>query len=191
LTPDYDFKTFPTLETPRLILRELIADDDDAVYIIRSDIEVTRHNTGAPYTDIQQARTLISDIAWNYKDQSEIRWGITLKTDPSWVIGMCGYNYWIRRDQRVSIGYDLARAYWDNGIMTEALGAICRFGFEQMGLHRIEADVSADNPASGRVLEKLGFKQEGRLREQYWEWGEFHDLLLYSLLRREFERGVP
>jgi len=191
MTANYDFSAFPTLETPRLILRELIADDDDAVYIIRSDIEVTRHNTGAPYTDIQQARTLISDIGWNYKDQSEIRWGITLKTDPTWVIGMCGYNYWIRRDQRVSIGYDLAHAYWGNGIMTEALSAICRFGFEQMGLHRIEADVSADNPASGRVLEKLGFKQEGRLREQYWEWGEFHDLLLYSLLRREFERGVP
>lgn len=191
MTASYDFSAFPTLETPRLLLRQLIADDDDAVFIIRSDIEVTRHNTGAPYTDIQQARSLISDIAWNYKDQSEIRWGITLKTDPTWVIGMCGYNYWIRRDQRVSIGYDLARAYWGNGIMTEALGAICRFGFEQMGLHRIEADVSADNPASARVLEKLGFKQEGRLREQYWEWGEFHDLLLYSLLRREFERGVP
>jgi len=190
MNSDYDFSVFPTLETPRLILRELIADDDDAVFIIRSDIEVTRHNIGAPYTNIQQARTLISDIVWNSRDQSEIRWGITLKSDPGWVIGMCGYNYWIRRDQRAAIGYDLAQASWGQGIMTEALDAICRFGFQQMKLHRIEADVSAENPASARVLEKIGFQQEGRLREQYYEWGEYHDLLLYSLLQHEFERGA-
>ena len=191
IQPDYDFKTFPTLETPRLILRELLETDTDAVFMIRGDIEVTRHNIGAAYTDVEQARELIRNIKWNYPDLYELRWGIALKDDPAWVIGMCGYNYWIRKDERASIGYDLAQAYWGQGIMTEALRAIIRFGFDHMKLHRVEADVSADNPASMRVLEKLGFKFEGRLREQYWDWGDYHDLLLYALLQPEFERGEP
>lgn len=188
---DYDFTTFPTLETPRLLLREIVDTDADAIFLIRGDIEVTRHNTGAPYTDIKEARDLIKNMAWNYSDLHELRWGIALKNDPAWLIGMCGYNYWIRKDERASLGYDLAYAHWGQGIMTEALRAIIGFGFTRMKLHRVEADVSAENPASARVLEKLGFKFEGRLREQYWDWGEFHDLLLYSLLAREFERGVP
>jgi ribosomal-protein-alanine N-acetyltransferase len=191
IQPDYDFKTFPTLETSRLILRELLETDTDAVFIIRGDIEVTRHNIGAPYTDVEQARELIRNIKWNYPDLYELRWGIALKDDPAWVIGMCGYNYWIRKDERASIGYDLAQSHWGRGIMTEALRAIIRFGFDHMKLHRVEADVSADNPASMRVLEKLGFKFEGRLREQYWDWGDYHDLLLYALLQPEFERGEP
>jgi len=187
---DYDFKTFPILETPRFILRQMVEADADAVFAIRNDLEVTRHNIGAPYTDKEQALALIRDMAWNYGDQHELRWGITLKHDPSWVIGMCGYNYWIRRDQRAAIGYDLAQAHWGQGIMPEALRAIIGFGFQHMSLHRIEADVSAENVASQRVLENLGFQTEGRLREQYFEWGEFHDLMLYSLLHHEFDGGA-
>lgn len=186
----YDFHTFPTLESTRLILREIVEDDAAAVFAIRSDINVTRHNTGTPYTEIQQARALIRDMSWNFGSPNELRWGIALKNDPDWLIGMCGYNYWIRQDQRASLGYDLAYAHWGQGVMPEALRAIIGFGFQHMELHRVEADVSADNPNSVRVLEKLGFQFEGRLREQYRDDTGFHDLLLYSLLRHEFERGA-
>jgi [ribosomal protein S5]-alanine N-acetyltransferase len=182
----FDFSYFPTLRTQRLILRELVPEDAEAIFAIRGDYEVTRLNTGEAYYRVEQAAALIRSIRNAYDEQSELRWGITLK-GTNVVIGMCGYNYWVRRDYRGCIGYDLARAYWGQGIMTEAVRSVIRFGFERMQLNRIEADASAENIASIRVLEKLGFKQEGIEREQYYEDGQFHDLVLFALLRREYQ----
>lgn len=159
--------------------------DAEAIFRIRGDYEVVKHNTGKAYISIDQAKALIEIIAEKYEEQKEIRWGITLKPDQT-VIGMCGYNYWHREDFRASVGYDLARAHWGKGIMSEALGAVVRFGFEHMNLNRVEADVSAENPASVRVLEKMGFQLEGRQRQQYFQDAAFHDLLMYGLLRGEF-----
>jgi [ribosomal protein S5]-alanine N-acetyltransferase len=99
---------------------------------------------------------------------------------------MVGYNYWHRKDRRASVGYDLARAYWKQGIMTEALQAVIDFGFERMDLNRIEADCAVENEASARVLLRIGFRQEGIQREQYFEAGRFWDLRLFALLRREY-----
>jgi len=186
--PDqFDFEKFPVLKTERLILRELTPDDVDAIYAMRSDYEVTRLNIGSAYTSVDQARMLIESILDNYQRENELRWAITLKNGDNTVIGMCGYNYWARRDFRGSIGYDLARTYWRQGIMTEAVRAIVQFGFEQMQLNRIEADASVENEASIRILEKLGFQHEGIEREQYFEGGEFHDLMLFSLLKRDYK----
>jgi ribosomal-protein-alanine N-acetyltransferase len=182
----FDFVTFPRIETPRLILRELVAQDAEAIFHIRGDYEVTKYNTGPAYKRIEQAADLIAAIAHAYQEKAELRWGITLKGDDT-VIGMCGFNYWIRQDARSSVGYDLARAYWGQGIMTEAIRAIVAFGFEHMGLNRIEADADARNPTSGRVLEKVGFRREGIQREQFYENGSFNDLMLFALLRRDYE----
>ena len=99
---------------------------------------------------------------------------------------MCGFNYWVRHDRRASIGYDLARPYWGQGIMSEAVRAMVDFGFKRMDLNRIEADADERNPASARVLAKIGFRREGVQQEQFYENGEFHNLLLFSLLRREY-----
>lgn len=181
----FDFSFFPVLKTERLTLRQLTLDDSAAVYAMRSDYEVTRLNIGAAYTNLGQARALIESILDNYQRHNELRWGITLKNGDNTVIGMCGYNYWARHDFRGSVGYDLARAYWGQGIMTEAVHAVIQFGFERMALNRIEADASVENEASIRILEKLGFQREGIEREQYFEGGEFHDLILFSLLRRD------
>jgi [ribosomal protein S5]-alanine N-acetyltransferase len=185
----FDFTTFPVLETERLILREIAPADAPGIFRIRGDYEVTKYNSGAPYTTIDQARDLIKAIAASYHEKKEIRWGITLKGQvfgPDSIIGMCGYNYWSRRDFRGSVGYDLAHAYWGRGIMPEALQAMLAFGFERMNLNRIEADASVYNTASIRVLEKLGFQQEGIQREQYFEDGAFHDLALFALLKHEY-----
>ena len=185
----FDFSTFPVLHTPRLLLRELTPNDEQSVYAFRSDYEVTRLNIGAAYTSPLQAQLLIEGIRQEFEQQVAIRWGIT-RHDSAEVIGMCGFNYWNRTDRRASIGYDLARPAWGQGYMPEALKAMIAFGFEQMQLNRIEADCSAENVASQRVLEKLGFFKEGCSREQYFEHGRFHDLFLYSFLRREWQ-GKP
>jgi [ribosomal protein S5]-alanine N-acetyltransferase len=184
-SPPFDFEAFPILETPRLLLRELTLNDAEAVYRIRSDYQVTIYNLGEPYTRIDQAISLIESIREGFEAHLELRWGITLKPSPT-VIGMCGYNYWMRDHYRGSVGYDLARAYWGKGIMPEAIRAVVEFGFQRMRLNRIEADVLAENNASIRVLEKVGFVREGVLRERDFERGAFRDLVLYGLLKREY-----
>ncbi len=184
--PTFDFGPFPVLVTERLILREMMPEDGPGVFAIRGDYEVTKYNGGMNYTRLDQAEALIASIRDAYRDRRSVRWGITLKGGDDRVIGMCGYNYWIRSDYRGSIGYDLARAYWGRGYMTEAIRAILAFGFEAMALNRVEADASSPNVASIRVLEKVGFLREGHQREQYYENGEFGDLVLFSLLRRDF-----
>ena len=186
LEPIFNFGPFPTLETDRLVLRELDLDDAAAVYAFRSDEEVARYNSDPPYTSINQARQLIADIRKSYSKKMSLRWGVVLKGESD-VIGMCGYNYWNQTDRRGSIGYDLAQPYWHRGIMSEAVRAVVAFGFDQMHLNRIEADCTAENEASARLLRRLGFQQEGVEREQYFEDGRFWDLLLFSLLRREYK----
>ncbi len=184
--PAFDFAAFPVLESERLILREIVTADAEAIFRIRGDYEVTKYNSGTPYDTVDQALDLIAAMAAAYQDKAEIRWGITLKSDPHTVIGMCGFNYWNRRDARGSVGYDVVRSQWGKGIMTEALREVLRFGFERMELNRIEADADARNAGSARVLMKLGFKREGIQREQFFEDGAFQDLVLFSLLHREF-----
>lgn len=186
MTALFDFSTFPILESERLILREIVETDADAVFAIRGDYEVTKYNSGAAYVSRDQARNLIAGIRLDYEAGESIRWGITVKGDDT-LVGMCGFNYWNRQDHRASIGYDLLRKRWGQGIMPETLRVILEFGFRHMNLNRIEADTSLHNLASVRVLEKLGFRQEGRQREQYFEDGQFHDLLLFALLKRDYE----
>lgn len=187
MKPSFDFTSFPILYTSRLILREIVLPDAEAILSIRGDVRVTRLNSGKPMQTLDEARELIMKGRQAYDDHRRIDWGIVLKAAPeAGLVGRCGFNYWLRQDRRASIGYDLGYAYWGEGIMTEAVGAIVQFGFEQMRLNRIEADTDAENFGSMRVLEKVGFKREGVQREQYFEWEEFHDLVLYALLKKDF-----
>ena len=181
----FDFSQFPILETERLRLREIVNRDAKAIFAIRGDYEVTKYNSGAPLQHLSQAEDLIRGMADSFILRDEIRWGITLKPDDT-VIGIVGYNYWNRTDHRGSIGFDLNRAYWRRGIMSEAVTAIINFGFEQMKLNRVEADASVYNDASIGMMKSLGFQQEGVQREQYFENRTYHDLVLFGLLKREW-----
>ena len=183
----FGFRAFPTLETPRLRLREMVPSDADALFTLRGDYEVTHYNIGAAYPDITHAHSLIDAMTRLYHEEKELRWGITLPDEGDTVIGMIGFNSWHRIDRRGSIGFDLARAFWRRGIMREAVEAVLQFGFLQMGLNRIEADASAENVASIALLTSRGFRHEGTQRDHYWEDDTFHDLLLFGLLHRDWE----
>jgi RimJ/RimL family protein N-acetyltransferase len=80
-----------------------------------------------------------------------------------------------------------AREYWDRGYGTDVVRTICRFGFEDLDLHRIELTVAAYNPRAQRVYENVGFVVEGRMREHRYIAGRYHDTLVMGLLRRDFE----
>lgn len=186
----FDFMDFPTLHTDRLLLREIVAGDADAIFAIRGDYAVTRLNIGAAYTSVDEARDLIESMTRAYQERRALRWGVCIRNgeEVGPVVGMCGFNYWDQTDRRASVGFDLAQACWGRGIMGETLRAVLRFGFVEMNLNRIEADTSADNLPSIRLLERVGFCCEGTQRQQYWEaeTGAFADLHLYALLRYEW-----
>lgn len=177
--------TFPVLETPRLVLRELRADDADAIYALFSDPAVTRYHDLDTFTAAAQAHEFIARMRQRFANRAGIRWGIVRENDM--VIGTGGFNRWNIHDRFAHLGYDLAQAAWGQGIMTEAIGAMIRFGFDGLDLNRIEAETMLDNVASMRVLAKCGFREEGVLRQRYFWKGAFHDMRMFSLLRREYD----
>jgi RimJ/RimL family protein N-acetyltransferase len=93
-------------------------------------------------------------------------------------------------NRRAEIGYGLDRAFWRQGYMHEALKALVSHAFNDLSLHRLEADVDPRNAGSIRTLEKLGFQREGYLRERWHVDGEIQDALFYGLLRPEWEKAV-
>lgn len=187
--PEAVYGAFPSLETPNLILREIVPEDAKALFSVFSDGAVTRHYDLETFDRVEQASDLIERFARRYGSQVGVRWGIARRERPGILVGTCGYNIWIQPNRRALLGYDLARCWWRQGIMTEALTAVMRFGFRGMGLNRIEATVFEDNTASHRLLEKLGFVSEGVLREYEFLKGAYVDMRLFSLLRREARRA--
>jgi RimJ/RimL family protein N-acetyltransferase len=92
--------------------------------------------------------------------------------------------------RRAEIGYALGRAHWGRGYIHEALQAVMKYAFNELNLHRIEADVDPRNTASIKTLERLGFQREGFLRERWQVGGELQDALFYGLLRPDWEEGI-
>jgi ribosomal-protein-alanine N-acetyltransferase len=95
------------------------------------------------------------------------------------------------RTARVEIGYVLGRAYWRQGYATEALLAVCRQAFEEMGIRRIEAEARPDNVASNQLLQSLGFIHEGRLRQRWTAKGETYDTNIYGCLVADWLERNP
>jgi [ribosomal protein S5]-alanine N-acetyltransferase len=176
------FQTFPTLETSRLVLREITLDDAEDMFRNYSDPQVMRYWGQAPLQSLDEMHHKIAGIAAAFTAREGIRWGIALKGSDR-LIGSCGHWRLLKEHLRSEIGYELSIEHWGKGLMPEAIGAIVRFGFERMGLHTIEAQIDPKNQASRRVLEKLGFIQEGYFRENYFFNGEFTDTAVLSLLK--------
>lgn len=179
----FNFEAFPEIETERLVLREIMPDDAPAVFAIFSDAEVMRYYDLNAYQNPDQAAELIDFFDESFEVERAIRWGIERKSDQR-LIGTCGY-VWLRQ-YRGEIGYELARAHWRNGYMQEALDAILEFGFDELQLNRIEALVMLENLASAQLLRKIGFQQEGILRQHDFFKEAFHDMRLFALLKDEF-----
>lgn len=179
------FDKFPEMETERLILRQIHPSDAEAVFAILSDGSVTEFYDDDPFPSVSGSLDQIEVWERIFQRHWGIRWGIGLKSGGG-LIGTCGYYSIHSLHKRAGIGYELARAHWTQGMMTEALTAILEFGFEALELNRAEAFVMPENTASIRLLEKLDFINEGLLAK-YENWGSkgFVDLYIFALLRPE------
>lgn len=152
--------TFPTLSTPRLLLRELTLADAPAVFEHFADEAVTRYLDIEPCRSLQEAK----DIIQFHMDDSGCRWGL-FEHHSKHLVGTCGFHCWVPdQNTKAEIGYDLAQAYWGQGLMAEALAVALDFGFEAMDLAMIEATTEVANTRSIRLLGKCGFQQERALR---------------------------
>jgi ribosomal-protein-alanine N-acetyltransferase len=176
-------QAFPQLETDRLILRELRLDEADqlALFHIFSDSRVTRYYNLNTFTALEEAWPLLQRRHNRFWQRQGVRWAITLKGNDE-MIGSCGFNMLNRKKQTGELGYELARPFWQQGIMTEAVTAAVAYGITHLALRCIEAWVMPANRASANLLLKVGFQSEGVLKGKgYWN-GRFHDLELFSLL---------
>lgn len=187
----FDFSYFPSLETERLRLRQLTHDDAEALVEIFGNPDVLRYLSGGPPCNTREEAIGVIDWmhSW-FAAQNGLRWGITLRGEDN-VIGTCGFHFWERENRRCDIGYDLIPTYWKRGYITEAAHAMVRWCFENLNLHRIQADCTAGNLGSERVLEKVGFTHEGTWRESCFEHGRFVNIKQYGLLRREYLPEPP
>ena len=150
---------FPELETVRLRLRLLTLEDHEAVFAHFADEEVTRFMDIPPCRHIGEA----DEIIRFHLEDSGCRWGIFDKSTGQ-LAGTVGYHCWVTGESsRAEIGFDLSRNYWGQGFMAEALPQVLTFGFEGMGLERIEATVEPANERSLRLVSRLGFQRENEL----------------------------
>lgn len=177
------FAAFPVLETKRLVLRAPAPEDAAAIFRIMADPQVMRYFGSPPMTAPDEATQRVAGFTESFQEQSGIRWAITLRESGEF-IGSCGFWRLVKAHFRAEIGYELAPEWWGQGLMPEALSAALSFGFTIMGLHSVEAQIDPENNGSRRVLEKLGFVQEGYFRESFYEplQRRFTDTAVFSLL---------
>lgn len=181
-----NFEKFPILETERLILKQIKIDDVNDLYVIISDEEVARYEYFYPVKSVDEAGKFIKRYLEEFQDEDEITWGLYLKSTNR-LIGTCCMGDFVKSAMRSEIGYSVARDMWNKGFATEAISKLLEYGFENIGLNRIEATITPGNEASVRVLEKLGFTQEGIVRERDLIKGKLEDGIIMSILKREYK----
>ena len=174
-----------TIETERLILRKLSVKDAEAMFRNwASDPEVTKFLTWPPHASVDATRELLSEWSDNYSKDDYYQWGIELKS-PGEVIGSISVVGMKDELDMVHIGYCIGRAWWHQGIMTEALGALIDFFFNEVGCNRIESRHDLNNPNSGEVMKKCGMRLEGIKRSADKNNQGICDVAEYAILRSD------
>jgi len=173
------------LHTPRARLREVRLDDAEALLDIYGDPQGVRY-LGRPPQTMEQVQTRLQRMREDIERGEAAFW---VMTDPGAdrALAYLGFFRWDAPHQTAELGYVLAPARWGQGLMREVLPVLVRHGFEVLGLHRMEARIDPGNVASIKLVERLGFKPEGSLRDRTLNAdGSREELLLFGLLRPEF-----
>lgn len=199
------------LETPRLLLREFVQDDFAAVHSYATDPDVVRFMVWGPNSEDDTRNFIANILAWQQAQPRKV-FDLAVETKENRrLIGSCGFHlartisegssqsigqgtaadynldpHSHTRDQHAAVGYCFSKEAWGQGYATEAATAVLRFGFEQLGLHKIFATCDVDNKGSARVLEKIGMRREGHFLEDIKIKRQWRDSFLYSALNRDW-----
>jgi RimJ/RimL family protein N-acetyltransferase len=177
----------PTLRTERLLLRPLEPSDASRIRELAGAREIAANTLTIPHPyEEGMAEAWIAEAAAAARRGEKLVLAVT--TDADGLVGTAGLDLQPEH-RRAELGYWIGIPYWGRGFATEAARAVVDHGFGPLGLHRIHARVFPRNPASGRVLEKLGMQHEGRLRGHILKWDEFEDVESYGILSTEWGSG--
>jgi RimJ/RimL family protein N-acetyltransferase len=166
-------------------LRQLREEDADALFDVFSDPEVTRYWSSPPMTDRIEARALLAEIDTLREEGTLLQWGIVEAGGGS-VVGTATLAEINREHRRAELGFALRRGLWGRGLASEAVSLLLDQAFGAMGLHRIEADTDPGNQSAMRLLERLGFRREGYLPQRWFVGGQWHDTVLFGLLKPDW-----
>ena len=179
------FEDFPQLQTERLLLRKQGLKDAPHLQQMRSSEQVMLYMDSDRHDDVQTSEAFISRNLESYEQKSGFFWVITAAETGSY-LGDIILRKIDRSNARAEIGYTLKPEFWGRGYMKEAMGAVIKFGFKDLQLHSIEANINPANTTSRNLLLKMGFLKEAYFRENYYYNGRFLDSEIYSLLERNF-----
>lgn len=179
------FRTPPRLETQRLVLRMIGREDLCDMFDYSSREEVTRYLLWSPHPSIAYTRGYIRAVCKHYRVGDFYDWAIVSKDD-SHMIGTIGFVKIDTQNRVGEIGYVVNPKYAGQGFATEAGRLVLDFGFEQLGLNRIEARYMAENTASRRVMEKIGMTYEGTARSLMFVKGKYRDISICAITREDY-----
>lgn len=179
------------LRTPRLVLRAPTLADAPRWELLCQPLEVAKNTLRMPHPyPVGGAAEWMERVAPQVEKGEVVRLGLFLRDERGGegpLIGMTGLHDISDVHKHGELGYALGRDYWGKGYASEAAGAVVDFAFETLGLERVHAAYFTRNPASGRVLEKVGFVREGLRERMYFRFGEWVDVAMMRLLRHEWE----
>jgi [ribosomal protein S5]-alanine N-acetyltransferase len=183
LTPP---RPFPVLRTDRLILRQLAETDAAEIARLCGDREIAAGTLMVPHPySVEDARTWLAlDRQW-FEAGTSLVWGIT---EGGALVGTIDLRPECTHE-RAELGYWIGVPFWGRGYATEAARRVLEHAFRDAGLNRVFASPFPWNAASGRVLEKIGLKREGVLRQHVKKWGRYEDLVFYGVTRDEYDRS--
>ena len=175
------------IETERLVLRRFTYRDDLAMLRHWVADEQVQHLYLEPVYGTREAvKGLLDKYIGGYETPNYYRWAITLKGQDE-CIGQIAYFLVDEKNHLAEMEYCVGTAFQRRGIVTEAAKAVVRFGFEQIGLHRVQISHLPSNAASRKVMEACGCRYEGTLRDFFCLDGTYVDRCYYSILKSEFE----
>ena len=188
LSPPVFFSRLPVLETEDLLLRKPAMKDAKDIYRYASDPEVARYVLWEPHRSLSETRSFIRFLRSRIRAGYPSSWVVTLR-ETGTVIGTIGFIWYSDENRSAELGYSFSREYWNRGYATQALRAVIGAVFRSLPVNRLEAQHDIRNPASGRVMEKSGLRQEGILRDRIVNKGEYVSTALYAILRSDWDNA--
>lgn len=176
-----DFSAFPVLETDRLVLKQMDLSCLDEFYHLRTNPVLM----AALDKNLANSKEEVADLlrTWEgaYKRREALDWAIYYKEQPH-LIGTIGFHKIDAYHHRAEIGYVLITSEQGKGVMSEAMRSVLDYGFKQLNLHSVEANINKINNASRNLLEKFGFVKEAHFKENFYFNGTYLDSVIYSLI---------
>lgn len=176
----------PTLSTARLLLRPFTEEDVPNLQCLAGVWEIadTTLSVPHPYT-LNDAQQWLKTTSQAYAHGSAVHFAIAAKPNQQ-LLGAISLNDINREHLQTELGFWIGREFWGQGFASEAGQRLISYGFKQLDLNRIYADHMVRNPASGKVLQKIGMQSEGLLRQRVRKWGVFEDVILMAILRQDW-----